>query len=123
MKKNTTTIKLLVFAFLYSLLLFTPKAYSQENIKTDILDPIWVVPDTIIPVALTDIINSAEATLTISSEIDKSLPDSAQLSSFNIRMEELITSIDSVSLVLKDYDLEDIGSGLVRTIKACSLIS
>jgi len=106
MKKIKSTFSQIIFVLLCSLLLITSQANAQSNITTAILEPIWEVPDTIIPIDATDIISSAEASSTILSEINKSLPDSALMADYSIRLTGIIGIIDTIYIELEEYDPE-----------------
>jgi len=117
MKKIKSTFSQIIFVLLCSLLLITSQANAQSNITTAILEPIWEVPDTIIPIDATDIISSAEASSTILSEINKSLPDSALMADYSIRLTGIIGIIDTIYIELEEYDPEYVGYRLHQHYK------
>ncbi|MBE9483236.1 MAG: mechanosensitive ion channel [Bacteroidetes bacterium] len=97
--------------------MITTKVNAQGNITTSILEPIWEVPDTIIPIDATDIISSAETSSTILSEVSKSLPDSALMADYSNRLAEVIGIIDTIYIELEGYDQEDVGYRLHQNYK------
>jgi|GEM_PF-827250 len=110
-------LRLLFLAFLVSLFMDQTSVHAQGKITSAVLEPIWEVPDTIIPIDATEITNSAEASLSISEEINKSLPDSALLANFDNNIVELKGILDSITTDLNHYDLEEVGSGLIQNFK------
>ncbi|MCK5766134.1 MAG: mechanosensitive ion channel [Bacteroidales bacterium] len=117
MKKIKATFSQIIFVLLCSLLMITTKVNAQGNITTSILEPIWEVPDTIIPIDATDIISSAETSSTILSEVSKSLPDSALMADYSNRLAEVIGIIDTIYIELEGYDQEDVGYRLHQNYK------
>lgn len=94
--------------------MFTSPAYSQEIITTAILDPIWVAPDTVLPILSTDILSSAEASSSISAEVNKTLPDSATMAGYLQKLNDITGNIDTIYLGLEGLDKDEIGSKLLQ---------
>lgn len=117
MKKRNILFGQIAFILLCSLLLVTSKLNAQGQISTTILEPIWVVPDTILPIDATDILSSAEATTAILKEISTVMLDSASMADYTNRLNEIIGEIDTIHIELKEYDEDEVGSRLLQYYK------
>ncbi len=117
MKIRNILLGQIAFILLCSLLLVTSKLNAQSQISIAILEPIWVVPDTILPIDDTDILSSAEATTAILKETSKVMPDSAAMADYTNRLNEIIGEIDTIHIELEEYDEDDVGSRLLQHYK------
>lgn len=108
----------IVFVTTFCLLLaITSKSYSQTEISTNILESIWVAPDTILPIEATEITNSAEATTTIISEINKSLPDSSLLASYESTLADLLSGVDTLQNEIQNLTSEEMSARFINNYK------
>jgi len=96
MKRKILKPNIFVVLFLAVFLAWTSNSTSQTIITTEVLEPIWSVPDTILPISGTEITSSAEATNTIISEVSGQLPDSVLLSDISNRMKILKADVDTI---------------------------
>ena len=117
MKKRKLTFSTIAFAILCSILFITAKVDAQSSINATIMDPTWVVPDTIIQIDVTDVLRSAELTSTVMIELRKSVPDSTMMADFSKQLIGIVGTIDTIYIDLKDYDTEDIGARLLQKYK------
>lgn len=104
----------MILALLLTVFIIPSWIQAQSKITVGILDPIWEVPDTIVPIDVTDITSSAEASLSISEEILKTLPDSSVLAKYQNKTLELESKLDSITADLEQYDLDEVGTGLLQ---------
>lgn len=116
MKRKATKI-LLAIAFICSLSVISTTAYSQVKITTAILDPIWVLPDTIISINEADITGSAEATSAILTDILSRLPDSAIMAGYENRLITILQGLDTLNKEFIKYEGMEIGAKAVQNYK------
>jgi len=92
-------------------------ARTQTVLTTDILDPIWETPDTILAIDGPNITLGAEASATIISEIYSKLPDSSLMADFNIRMENIKAALDTIEGEFLEFDEGDFKTKTVLYFK------
>ncbi len=116
MKRKATNI-LLAIAFMCSLSMISTTAYTQVKITTAILDPIWVLPDTIIPIFEADITGSAEATSAILTDIISRQPDSAMMAEYENRLMAILQELDTLNKAFLKHEDKEIGAKAVQNYK------
>jgi len=110
MKRKNYTSGLLSSLFIFLFLIPGISGFTQEKITLSILEPIWVVPDTILPLAVTDITGSAETTAGILSEINSNLPDSALMADFEQRLTYILLELDSINEEFSAFEGNEIST-------------